>query len=592
MNQKGEGSENIKSAVNLTNYLFSLPSITVIFLAMVLVALLFGAALNFPPKADFIISSIFDGLFLLLAPAIVTAIVVKVFIRKIPLKRILATAAAGELIYGLAYLFSSFIFNINPFYGQMAIFVGAAFVFVIWYLVARLVFILRYRSLLFAVLQLCFYLVFLFNTQYAMFLGTDSTMALAAKAYISSFILLGAIFLIFYLINAPMKKTFGVSSTDVFTLFISQWIYKKNDLEKAFEKIGENAKTLIGVIGFKRKSGTVLFLVPCVHFGPFGSLGGSEFSNLIAEAVDKKFGVTSFVFHGTVTHDLNPTSASEISKVVAAVDVVLKRAKYSVKTAAFAVGRSAECTAEALHFGDSTFIGVSRAPKLTEDINFGLGLSMMLAAEKKVANAIIADQHNAELGEVTSFEPGSVIGYNYLKAVEAAVAKVPKGEKLQIGIARRQPQSSAVGRAGIKVAVVSSSPTYVIVLIDSNGVTPEFKEVIEKSVGAQHKCRVGVFTTDTHETNVVRGVLNPVREEQEILDQIVAAANEAFEDMEDATAFVDKEWFDIRVIGAKHSIEIVSTVNSVVAVAKIAVPLILIGGVLAILAIMSKVPLS
>ncbi|MEM4359905.1 MAG: DUF2070 family protein, partial [Candidatus Bilamarchaeaceae archaeon] len=64
---------------------------------------------------------------------------------------------------------------------------------------------------------------------------------------------------------------------------------------------------------------------------------------------------------------------------------------------------------------------------------------------------------------------------------------------------------------------------------------------------------------------------------------------EAVADIQEASAFVDKEWFDIKVLGAKHSIEIVSTINSIVAVAKITAPLILIGAVLVLLAILSKV---
>jgi predicted neutral ceramidase superfamily lipid hydrolase len=87
----------------------------------------------------------------------------------------------------------------------------------------------------------------------------------------------------------------------------------------------------------------------------------------------------------------------------------------------------------------------------------------------------------------------------------------------------------------------------------------------------------------------VRGVLNPAKDEEVILTTVLSAADEAFEDMEDATAFVDKEWFDINVIGAKHSIEIISTINSIVSVAKIAAPLILIGAILVLLAVFSKI---
>ncbi len=587
--EKGEGSENLKRAVDLTNYLFSLPPLPVILAFMVIVAILFGAILNLPPPQDFVKNTVLDGAVLLLFPALLTSLVIKVLIRGVPIKRIFATAAAGEVVYGFAYAISSFVFGINPTYGELVLFVGAAIVFVVWYIVARLVFVLKYRSILFAVLQLLFYLLFLFNSKIFQ-LAKGSIVDWATRAYIASFILLGAIYVFFLVINAPMKKTFGLSSTDVFSLFISQWIYKKNDLEKAFERVGENARTLVGVVGFKRKDDKIFFIVPYIHFGPFGNLGGSEFSHLIAEDFEKRHPATRvFVFHGPVTHDLNPTSSSELRKIMDAIDTVLRRAKYTSSTISFSVGRSKECVADSLNIGKDAFVGVSRAPYVTEDINLGLGLAMLATAEKKKANAIIVDQHNAETGEITSFEPGSEIGHNYIKAVEEAVLKKTKDMPLKIGISIRHPKSSAVGDGGIKIAVLSTSPKYATILLDANGITPQLKEKIEKEVASRYKCTVGVFTTDTHQTNAVRGVLNPAKEEPEIINEILEGTKEAIADMQPASAFVDKEWFDIRVLGAKHSIEIVSTVNSVVAVAKITAPLILVGAILVILAILSKV---
>ncbi len=580
---------NLRKAVDLTSYLFVLPSMPVIFLGMALAALLFGLAINIiGPPENLLLNSLRDGAMLLFIPALLSAVVVKMFIRRMPLKRILATAFAGELVYGFAYAISFFVADISEFYGELVLLIGAALVFVLWYVIARLVFILKYRSIIFSMIQLLFYSIFLFSS-HTIAMAETTLFDWATKAFISSFILLGALYLFFFIINAPMKKTFGVSSTDAFSLFIGQWIYRKNDLERAFEKVGENARTLVGVLGFKRQKDRILFIVPHVHFGPFGNLGGSEFSHIIAEETKGKYGANAFVFHGTVTHDLNPTSSSEVNRITGAVGRILKRSEYTAKTVSLSRGKSAECTADALMLGDDAFVGVSRAPFVTEDINFGLGLSMLLKAEKHAGKAVIVDQHNAETGEITSFEPGSEIGYNYIKAVEKSLLKKKKQQKLKIGISEKHPESPTLGSAGVKIAVISTSPSYAVVLLDANGITPDFKEKIENEVKKLGKFEVGVFTTDTHQTNVVRGVLNPAKEEMEIIKAVRAGVKEAVADMQDASAFVDREWFDIRVLGAKHAIEIVSTVNSIVAVAKITAPLILIGAIVVLLAIVSKV---
>jgi len=580
---------NLRKAVDLTSYLFTLPPTPVIVLGMAVAAALFGFIIGIAAASgNIVVDTLRNGALLFFIPALLTALIVKIFIRRMPLKRILATAFGGEVVFGFAYVVAFLVADISEFYGELILLVGAALVFILWYVIARLVFILKYRSILFAIIQLLFYSIFLFSFQ-TMAIADETMFEWAVKAYISSFILLGALYLFFLIINAPMKKTFGVSSTDAFSLFLNQWIYRKNDLEKAFEKVGETARTLVGVVCFRRKKDSVLFVVPYVHFGPFGNLGGSEFSYLIAEEVKNKYKADAFVFHAPVTHDLNPTASSEASKITAAIGRILKRSKYESGTVALSRGKSGECIAETLVFGNDAFVGVSRAPLVTEDINFGLGLSMLLKAEKHAGKAIIVDQHNAETGEITSFEPGSTIGYNYIKAVEDSLLRKAKQQKLKLGISEKHPESTTLGGAGIKIAVLSTMPNYVIVLMDANGVTPEFKGRIENEVRKLGKYEVGVFTTDTHQTNVVRGVLNPAKEEKEIINAVKEGVREAVADMQDASAFVDREWFDIRVLGAKHSIEIVSTVNSIVAVAKITAPLILIGAILVLLAILSKV---
>jgi len=217
----------------------------------------------------------------------------------------------------------------------------------------------------------------------------------------------------------------------------------------------------------------------------------------------------------------------------------------------------------------------------------------MKEAEKGLGKAMVIDQHNAETGDITSFEPGSPVGYRYMEAIKDAISKKPVLNPLKIGVASRGADSAVIGRAGIKVAVLSSEPEYVIVLIDSNGVTPAFREKISEAVSSLGKTMgrwfaVGVFTTDTHQTNMVRGVLNPLRDEENTMSLITDAVKEAATSMEDAEYFQDTRWFDIRVLGAKQSIEVISTVNSIVAVAKITLPLVFIGGVLLLIAIASK----
>ncbi|MEW6036246.1 MAG: DUF2070 family protein [Candidatus Micrarchaeota archaeon] len=584
-------TKNINQAINLTSYFITLPPTRYLLLAIVLLGLVFGLLINLGSGHP-LENALTDGLMLLALPALLSSALIKLLVRKMPYRRIAATALAGEAVYSLAYGASLLLAGVNPIWAQLVVLVGSAIVFVLWYVIARFVFILKYRSILFAMLQLLFYLTFLLSNQ-ALYVTSEPFLDVAAKFYISSFVLLAAIVIFFFIINAPMKKNLGLSSTDAMSYLFSQWLYHNKDVEKVFEQVGEDVKTMLCLSAFRRKKDTVFFVTPYVHFGPLGNLGGSEFSHLVAEAIDAKYGSKTFVFHGTVTHDLNPVSTSQITKLLSAFDDSIKGASFRDALAGLSEGREDECRAQALMVGDSAVVSLSRAPQVTEDINFGLGMALMMEAEKRVGKAMVVDQHNAETGDITSFEPGSPVGYRYMQAIKDALSKKPPLKPLRIGVSFRKSGSDVIGRAGIKVAVISSKPEYVVVVIDSNGVTPAFRDRIEAEVVKLGKelrrdFSAGIFTTDTHQTNMVRGVLNPLKEEEDTLSLIRDACREAASDMQDAQYFQDTRWFDIKVLGAKQSIEVISTVNSIVAVAKITFPLVLLGGVLLLIAVATK----
>jgi len=588
-------SSNISSAVDLTNYLIALPNTNYLLFFIFLVGIIFGILSNIYINSgiDLFVLGGFSGIFILVIPTLLSALFVKIVIRKTDFKKIIATTVVGEIIYAITYLLSLSITHFDSRYSQWVLFIGSAFVFVLWYYVSRLIFSVKWKALLSSVFQLIFYAIFLMSS--SLFLFNASTPAeILFKFYLSSFLLLGAIYLFFRIINAPMKKSFGFSSFDAFSMFMAQWLYGKKDMEKAFMDVGTDCRTLLSMFVFKRKNDKKIFLVPYIHFGPFGNLGGSNFSFLISDALNKKYGAQTFVFHGTVTHDLNPNLSSEISKILSVCDSCLSNSSFKKAEVSYSRGKYKECFVDNLMFGDSAFISLSRAPNVTEDINFGLGLSLISTAEKYCNSATVVDQHNAETGEITSFEPGSIIGYNYLEALEDSFSKKKiRSSKLESGFSECYPFNHAMGDAGVKVAMFSTKPIYVLILIDSNGITPNFRKIIIdeiKKMGSSknQKWEVGVFTTDTHKSNGVTGVSNPLTYDFSLLNDVKTSVLGAMLDMQPTSIYSTKKWFNISVLGPKQSIELVSTVNSIVAVAKVSAPIIIFGAVLAIIWVLSK----
>jgi putative membrane protein len=584
---------NIEKAVSLTNYFVSLPRASYLLAAIFLLSLLLAGGISIITSLP-ILEAAPTSIFVLAIPSFLAIVLGKALMPRVPLRRIAATALGGAVIFSLSYLVAVSLEHFSiPISGEV-VFAGSAMVFVIWYIIARIVFVHKWRSLLFAILQLFLQATFLIMDGFLP-VGADPLNVLV-KFYLSSFILLGAIYVFFLLINAPMKRTFGVSSTDAVSMFFSQWFYDKKDIENAFRKVGETVTTYISLFLFKTKSGKYAFIIPCIHFGPFGNLGGSNFSHLISEELEKKHGVKPFVFHGPATHDLNPVSSTELKKVVDACSSMLSSAKPAPSRVSLSVSREGDATSECLFFsrGKSALVSLSRAPKTTEDIALGMGMALMANAEKKASSATIIDQHNAETGEIRYVEPGTRMGFEYLSAVESSLSKIPPGKPLKAGFSSGTGDSPRIGPAGIKVAVFGTSPAYAIILIDSNGVTPAFRRKLMNTAESLFRSEgwgevlPAVCTTDTHKVNSVKGVVNPLKDDATLLGQVSALLKVAKADMKPASFSSEKRTLDIRVLGAKQAIEIISTINAIVAISKVAAPIIIISGIIAILWLMYR----
>jgi putative membrane protein len=514
---------SIDKAVSLTKYFVNLPKTPYILISILLLSLFLGLGITLLTSAS-LAETIFTGIFILTIPSFLTIVIGKALMYRVPARRIAATSCIGAAIYAITYLIAISLQLFSP-EGASAIFVGSALVFVIFYTVARIIFVHKWRSIIFAVLQLFFNAIFLIADG-LLPIGTDPFNILI-KFYLSSFVLLGGLYLFFLLINAPMKRTFGVASTDAVSMFFSQWFYDKKDIEKTFRKVGETVTTYLSLLLFRRNDGDVAFIVPSVHFGPFGNLGGSNFSCLIAEELEKKHDLKSLVFHGPATHDINPVSATELKKITDACSEILSNAKPAPSRVSLSASTSEHAIAESLNFKNHSFIGMSRAPKTTEDMSLGSGMALAAIAEKYIPSATIVDQHNAETGEIEYIEPGTKMYFQYLEALEDALSKKPKQGKLRAGFAFGESDSSRIGPAGIKVAVLSTEPEYVIMLPDANGISPVFRRRIMTAVESLYRSEgwgpvlPAVYTTDTHKVNQVQGVVNPLEENEATLNQIL-----------------------------------------------------------------------
>jgi hypothetical protein len=144
-------SNNINRAVSLTSLLISLPPSRYLVLFMILFGLLFGILAKLPSlDMHSIILSLTYGFLVFSLPSLLTAALIWLFIRTTPIRRILALSLVGQIIYAIAFLISLFVFSFDTFWAQAVLLFGSSVVFLLWYVIARFVFLFKYRSLPFA----------------------------------------------------------------------------------------------------------------------------------------------------------------------------------------------------------------------------------------------------------------------------------------------------------------------------------------------------------------------------------------------------------------------------------------------------------
>ncbi len=431
--------------------------------------------------------------------------------------------------------------------------------------------------------------------------------SLIIKVIVANIIFLLAIYSFVAVIESPMRKNLGIGLLDLVSLFISHLSDGSGSLEKIFEDIGEPIDTLVGIVSFKRKNETLnnegtidlgnqnignniksLFISPCVHPGPIGSIGGSNMPTILASRFDN----FTMVAHGPSTHDFNPVSQKEINKIENTVKNALKNIDYGDKASKFLRYCEANAKVGVQFFNDSMVILSTFAPFGSDDIEFGVGLSLMSQSKKhcNVKNSIVVDCHNSFNEEKGRVLPGNPEVFQLLDAIDKV--KCPDTEKgIKIGCSENLMEdldkNNGVGESGLKLMIIDTqNQKTAYILLDSNNMEIGFREEIIKAIKSDEELpidEIEVMTTDTHFVNTLSNGYNPVglTKRDEIIKHIKSGLKDALNDLEPVEVGCSVERIvGLNTFGPNNSVELVSTISSIVAVSKIMAPIIFILAIL------------
>ncbi|WP_407378541.1 DUF2070 family protein [Methanobrevibacter sp.] len=423
-----------------------------------------------------------------------------------------------------------------------------------------------------------------------LFLGSDASLFstpliinVTIKTVIACLIFILAIYSFITIAASPLKKNLGIGMLDLLSLFIMHMNEGSDLLESTFENMGEAIDTVVTFISFKGKNGIKsLFISPSVHPGPLGNIGGSNMPTILAS----KFDHFTMVAHGPSTHDFNPISVSEIDKIEASVKEGLKKVEYSKYATKFKRYSMNAANIGVQFFNKGMVILSTFAPNGSDDIEFGVGLTMMTQSISncKVKDSVIVDCHNSFTPESGEVLPGNPEVFDLIDVINEIKTDETKYSSIKVGCCEDRMETldkhEGIGESGLKTMIIEvDNQRTAYVLFDSNNMEIGFRQEIMDAVKDLDIDEIEVMTTDTHTVNTLSRGYNPVGIEKrpEIIEYVIKSIKEAIDDLEEVEVGTGtKKIKNLNTFGPKNSTELISTISSIVAVSKIIAPVLLI----------------
>ncbi|MFB6134514.1 MAG: DUF2070 family protein [Halanaeroarchaeum sp.] len=377
-------------------------------------------------------------------------------------------------------------------------------------------------------------------------------------------------------VDRPWRRSLGVSVFDFLQGFIGHVAEGTRELEDFFEQIGEDAIVPVTVLSFRREAGSekARFVLPMIHPGPMGEIGGGNLPQRVAESTPG----LAFPPHATAGHDFNLVTEREVETLLEAAERAADFIEYhDSATPARAVERG-EATVKGQRFGDDALLVSTFAPGFADDVDYSVGLATAAEARVKgLDDVLLVDAHNSNNGlegpDLGHVVPGSRRSFDMIDGASAVAEDLTEASthSLSLGTAwDRTPWRAAdgIGPLGVRVAVVQSgSHRTGYVLVDGNNMDPGVREEILSSVDGIDELEV--MTTDTHVVNTVESTnqVGSAIDVAELADRVDGLVTAAIEDLEPVEAGMASARANVTVFGNDRTETLASQANAVISMA-------------------------
>ena len=378
------------------------------------------------------------------------------------------------------------------------------------------------------------------------------------------------------IVDRPWRSSLDVSVLDFIQGFIGHLAEDSRELEGFFENIGEEAVVPVTVLSFRRPEGEekARFVLPMIHPGPMGDIGGGNLPVQLAKATD----ALSFAPHATASHDFNLVTEREVDRVCAAADRALQQLEYTDTATPGVRAAEGDATLTGHAFGDDALLVNSFSPTCADDVEYAVGLAAASEARASgLDDVLLVDAHNCndglEGGDLGHVVPGSRRSFDLLAGAGRIGKRLASLDQrpLRLGTAWDGtpwgPQEG-IGPLGVRVAVLEAGDDLTAyVLVDGNNMEPGLREQLIGSLDGVDTAEV--MTSDTHVVNTVdaENQVGADLPEDELIDLVQSLVDSAIDDLEPVEAGMATERTEVTVFGNDRTETLASHANAMVPMA-------------------------
>ena len=605
-----KGGSHDKFLKDLNPFSIGIPRTTVLFLLLFAMSVTIGVAavalinhnLINTGFSSLAVDGSIAGILAIMLPTLLTILIVKSVKRYIDTKYIFFISIIGTISYSVFILLGSIVYILTHNYSiaTAIIIVGDASIFGWWFFADKVVLGQRKKAAILAIVQPTLnVLLYLPSSRYILALNSPlNILLLKLYAGISIFLLVS--YAIIYIVDRPYNKNFGFHSFDAIGQMIQNWLFDVNTSAPFGQNFGTPTDIRTDTIVFKNKKGEIsaIFFAPDLHYGPSGTLAGSDFPYMLEHYSITKYRAPTFVMHCAVDMDHNPISSSQFNNIREAFDNGIKNCK-KVDNGSFTFARSIykDSKVSRIGFGNLSLVTLTRAPKVTEDVSLPSAVLFNELLESKFGTSVVIDAHNSRYETASKIELDGVkfnskASKEYIMAINNMIKDRYRCKSIKLGISSMDVYSRLgyprdIAKGNLNIAVFKFNGfKYAIIQFNSNNVLPKLRNDIINHIRSKYDINAELYTTDTHAVNSIEfnasNVLGRYTRYEKLIKYVDSGIVEALSKIETVTTYHSREYMKrFKVWGEDTMDKMITIAKSTYGITRLLVPIVVAIGFIA-----------